>query len=305
MQFYYEGKDITQYVNARTCFFSDYAGGKLDTLVIELEDAKAWHRWKPQPDDRIEVTEGAYTTGTLYLSAPAPEDDRFTIIATGAPMAAKRRGWENFRIRTIGEIFNMCAAGCGMKWTLFGIDPNMPVPYIERENETYLSFLQRLMTMEGGTLKCVNGKLTGIAYTYAQDLKRTQTVEILSEGQGTSYIKQPYKAIRSLTVKTLFASAQAVDSAVQQGDTRVYTNLPALSDVQAGRWARGMLISNNRQIETVCMESEFNQGMTALAHIDVTGDTEASGEWLVEKVKHDFVNRASSVEMHRCIRTVY
>jgi len=304
MQIIYEGKNITDYANVRSCVFFDYAGEKLDTLVIEFENSKAWNRWKPQTDDRIEVREGKYTTGKLYLSSHAPEDDRYKIIATSAPIAAKRRGWQNFEIKTINEIFNVCSVACGMDYSFFGIGQNNSIPYIERENETYLAFLQRLMTLEGGTLKCVNGKMTGISYLYAQDLPCKQTVEILSTGQGAQYYNRPDKAFRSLTIKTLFANAEASDSALSRGESAVYTFLPAMSNVQAGRWARGTLLSNNRKAETVTLDTEFNQGITALARIDITGDTAATGEWLCECAKHDFINKKTSAELHRCIRTV-
>ena len=305
MQLFYEGRDITDYVDVRSCVFFDYAGEKLDTLVIELENATAWNRWKPQTDDRIEVRDGKYTTGRLYLSSPAPEDDRYKIIATSAPIAAKKRGWQSFEIKTLGEIFSVCAAACEMKYAFFGISPYISIPYIERENETYLQFLQRIMAMEGGTLKCINGKMTGISYSYAQDLTSKQTVQILSTGQGSTYYSRPDKAFRSLTIKTIFANAQAADSAVVRGESAVYTFLPAMSDLQASRWARGILLTNNRKADTVSLDTEFNQGMTALARVDVEGDTAATGEWLVEKAVHDFINHSTSVEMHRCIRTVH
>lgn len=304
MNIIYEGTDITDFVAVRSCLFFDYAGDQLDLLSIEFDNARAWHGWQPKTDDRITIVDGAYSTGILYLSAVAPEDDRYKIVATSAPTAAKGKGWYSFQTRTIGEIFNICAAACGMKWELYGIDRNAPIPYIERENESCLSFLQRLMNLEGGTLKCVNGTLTGISYAFAQSLSSTQTIQILSDGQGTKYTSRPDLLKKSVTVRTPFASAVAVDSAAASVGHSTFTRLPALSDIQAARWARGLLLCNNRKADTVTMETEFNEGMTALAHISIVSDTNAAGEWLAEEVKHDFVERRTAVKLLRCIDTI-
>lgn len=56
---------------------------------------------------------------------------------------------------------------------------------------------------------------------------------------------------------------------------------------------------NNRQAEEVRIEMEFNRGITALTRIDITGDTDASGEWLVEEAAHDFINERTSAVLLR------
>ena len=42
-----------------------------------------------------------------------------------------------------------------------------------------------------------------------------------------------------------------------------------------------------------------------MARVDVTGDREAAGQWLIEEAEHDLVRETSRVRMHRCVWTVY
>ena len=48
------------------------------------------------------------------------------------------------------------------------------------------------------------------------------------------------------------------------------------------------------------MQNDFNPGLTALSRVDVTGDTDASGQWLVDEVEHDMKNLTTTATMRRC-----
>lgn len=61
---------------------------------------------------------------------------------------------------------------------------------------------------------------------------------------------------------------------------------------------------HNRRAETLSIESEFNAGFTAMARIDIESGTDMRGEWMVDEVEHDFINRKSRAWLYRCSKTV-
>lgn len=304
MRLIYEGSDVTDYAVIRKCVHTDVSGGRCDSLDIELENADRWLRWGPKQDDTLEVTEGKYTTGKLYLSTIMPEDDHFRVIATSLKSAAKRKAWQSFTGATIRDVFNACAAQCGMDWRVYGIDENAVYPYIERRNEGCASFLDRLMRMEGATLKSVCERLTGIGIEYAQSLNAVHCIELSKNQRGVEIRRRDALRYSAVTVKSPYAEATAIDESADWQEQVIYTDLPAQNAAQAGRWARGLLLTNNRAADRLTLKSEFNAGMTALARVNIESDADTQGEWLVDTATHDLFNQKTTVEMLRCVATI-
>lgn len=65
-----------------------------------------------------------------------------------------------------------------------------------------------------------------------------------------------------------------------------------------------MLLSQNRKAERLSIESDFHSAWTAMVRIDIAGETDANGNWVIDEAVHDFVNRKSRVTMLRCVETV-
>lgn len=304
MEVYYQGKDITGYVQVRKCAVRDTSGERCDSLEIEFENAAAWFRWEPEEDDKILVSLGGYDTGVMYVNTVLPEEGRYRIVASALPCKARRKASRSYIGKTIEEIMRICAMESSMDYQTFGIDEKAVIPYIQREDEGTARFLNRLLTLEGAALKCVNGKYTAIGYLYAQERAAHQTISITARQSGVEY-RRNGETIRALTVRTPYAEARARDEAVASSHIHVITNeYPAMNNIQAGRWARGLLLCKNRQCESVTIQSEFNAGFTAMTRIDFSGDTDATGEWMIDEAEHDLKNRTSTAKLSRCITTI-
>lgn len=303
MEIYYQGTDITGYVQVRKCIARDTSGGRCDSLEIEFDNAAGWYNWGPEEDDHIIVAHNGYDTGIMFLNMVLPEEGRYRILATALPCAARKKQYRSFTGKTIEEIMRTCGMNTGMDFAIFGIDGNAVIPYIQQESESAAAFLHRMLKYEGATLKCVNGKYTAIGISYAQELPAGQTLEITAKQSGTEY-KRGGVAYKSVTVKTPYAEATAEDSLVPSTHGRITLDLPARNDIQAGRWARGMLMHNNRQAETLSIDSVFNPGFSAMARIDIAGGTDATGEWIINEVEHDFYNLRSRAKLYRCIYSI-
>lgn len=303
MRLIYEGVDISGDVDIHRCTHRDVSGGRCDSMDLSLEHLGAWYAWQPARDDAIEIEHEGYSTGKLFLNTILPENGRYRIIATSLPSTAMQRKWQSFQDMRLGDIMRNCAAQSGMDWALYGLDENIRYPYIERKNESCPSFLNRLMQMEGGTLKCVAGRMAGIGIKYAQDLDAGQAIELRAEQDALQYRRREDTKYGGITVLTPYAQASAQDDTAA-GRVHITCDLPATNAIQAARWARGMLLANNRQAERLKCCMELNIGMTAMARIDITGGTDADGKWIVDEAEHDFLNEKTTVQLLRCIDTI-
>ncbi len=305
MVLFYEGVDITDDVDIVKCVHRDVSGGRCDSLEIVLEDAGAWYSWAPKKGDRIEAAMGSYTTGIMYFNAAMPEDGKFKIIATSTPESVYRKAWRSFDGMTLGGIMSTCAAECGIGWGVFGLDENMEYQYLIRKNEGCAAFLQRLMQWEGAQLKTINGKFMGIGIEYAQDLRAKQIIELTADQPGVKHVRRDSAKYASVRIKTPYADVKAEDAdASANADGLTYGNLPAKTGMEAGRWARGLLLTNNRMAEELTIQSEFNAGVTAMARIDIDSPTETGGEWIVDEAVHDFIEGKTKAKLLRCLREI-
>ena len=304
MEIYYEGTDITNLVQVKKCVGREMSGGRCDSLEMEFENAAGWYRWGPQEDDKILVKMGGMDTGIMYLNTVLPEDGRYRIFATSLPCKARAKAWRSFTGKTIEDIMRACAMASGMDFQIFGIEKNIVIPYVQQENEGCAAFLDRLLFWEGAKLKCVNGKFTAIGIPWAQEQKAGQTIGVSARQRGTQYMRNGRK-YRALIVSAPGGNAKAEDMAVDSSHMILtVTGLPARNDIQAGRWARGILLQKNRECETLTVQNKFNAGFAAMIRINVSGETDAAGEWLIEEVENDYKNQTSKAVMHRCITTI-
>lgn len=305
MEVYYQGTDITDMVRVNSCIVRDTAGGRCDSLEIEFGNAAGWYSWGPEEDNKIIVAHSGYDSGIMYVNKILPEDGKFRILATSLPCRARSKANASFINRTIEEIMRACAAVSGMDYQIIGIDPQIVIPYIERNDEGCAAFLDRLLTLESAALKCLDGKFMAIGYEYAQDRTSSQIVTLSANQEGTKY-RRDGTSYKKLTIKTPYACATAKDEAVAESHMQLVISgtLPVMNDIQAGRWARGKLFSLNRQCESLVMGNTFNAGLTAMTRIDIDGDTDATGEWIVDEVEHDMINLTTTATMRRCIWSI-
>lgn len=290
-------------VQVNKCIVRDTVAGRCDSLELEFGNAAGWYSWGPEEDDTIVVTHNGYNSGTMYVNRIMPEGGKYRIMAASLPCKARTKGNASFYQGKLADIMRSCAMVSGMDYRVFGIDGAAVIPYIERENEGCAAFLYRLLTLESAVLKCINGKYTAIGIEYAQKMEAAQTIEMSANQEGMKY-KRSGNKYKSVTIKTPYATATAQDSSATGNNTLTLNNIPAMNDIQAGKWARGKLLDLNRQCESVDMQDAFNAGITAMARIDIFGDTDANGEWIVEEAEHDLINLKTSAILRRCIWTI-
>ena len=301
MNLYYEGVDITGSVNITRCVHRDVSHGRADGLEIELDRAAAWYRWGAKTDDTIRITHDGYDTGILYLNAVYPEGDKFRILATSLPSAARRRAWGSFQNRSLSTIVRHLAAECGLEAKLYGISAALTYPFLLRRNEGCAAFLNRLGEWEGAVIKAFNGAFRAISVEYAQALPASRHMSITVDQKGVKYTRRDNIKFSGVSVESPYAQATAFDPSVAGNNHPVLTHLPVFDAAQANRFAHGILLMNNRKAEQLSISSVFDAGMTSMIRVDVEGNTDANGSWLVDEVEHDMKNGTSTAKLLRVL----
>lgn len=299
MELYYEGTKITNRVIIREAIVRDVSGGRRDSADIIFGGAGDWYAWGPNEGDRIELTDGAYSSGIMYVAGFAPEGRHFRILASAAPERARQRGWGTYQDGSLEDIMKSGAAECGMEYRIFGLDKNLTYKYLQKKDETHASFLDRLAGWEGAVLKCWNGRLTMIGIEEAQKLPPMETLTLKSGMEGVLHVRKNSQKIKTLTIRTPYAQATAED--INGSGSMVTACLPAWDTATARRWARGLLLTLNRRQETLTLETKLHTSWTAMARLDITGGTDADGAWIIDEAEHDLKNRVSRVKLLRCM----
>lgn len=299
----YEGVDITDQVDIIECVHRDMSDCESDCLNLKLDHADKWFRWGPKKNDRLRVMRSSYDTGTLYLSAIAPEDGAYRIFATGAKSAAFPARWQSFEDKTLAAVMALCAGENGMGAKLYGVSGDLHYDYLLRQNEGAGAFLNRLLGYEGAVLKALDGNFTAIGIEWAQGISPMHQIELDSEQLDGKYTHRRYLGWTGVTIDTPFGKGSARDSgATGQGVT--ISGLAVDNDAQARRWAKGILLAHNRQSEILTIEMDFNPGYTAMVRADVSSRTDANGAWIIESVEQNLLDGRTKARMLRCVTTI-
>lgn len=304
MEFYYQGKDISEYADVAECVHREHSGDKCDCIEITLEHADEWYGWQPQVDDAIAVSMDGYTTGKLYLNTIFPENDRFRIFATGVPRAGRVAGNESYADISLSDLIGRCAGQSGMEGKLYGLDGTRHYGYLERSGESPAAFMSRMLAMEGACFKTVGGRFAGIGIESIQNQTPVDRIAVYAGQSGVTHVKRADRLLSCLTIQTPYASATAYDDGAQSGNAVLRTDVPAVNAAEAARWARGLLMQNNRRAETVRLETDFNSKLSAAVRVDLVSDSDMDGAWIVDEAEHDLVRGRTIATLVRSISTI-
>lgn len=304
MELKWNGVDITNSVNITGCKHTENASQKSDCLELTLDHASRWYGYRPEEDDEIELMHEGYTTGKLYLNAIIPEGDQYRILATSVKRDAARKAWASYQNETLQGIFDRCAAECGMKGKLFGLNGQLSLPFTIRQMEGAGALLTRVGTREGACVKARNGSFLAVSVPYAQEREPDAGVSISAKDEGATWRRRDNTKYTSITVQTPWASATARDEGAKGNNASIITCLPAMDNAQAGRWARGLLLMHNRGSETLSIQQGLKTSLAPMGIMEITGGTGMSGTWMIDRTVHDFMAKQTTVDLLRVIQTI-
>jgi hypothetical protein len=298
MELYYNDTQITSHVEIQEALAKDEAGGRMDSLRLQLGNSEEMMHWAPQENDRVRVVHEGYPSGTMYVDLREMIENGYVLYARSAPYASQPE-WACYENIRLSKLALMAAQEQGLELELYGTDAAQHYPWLVRRRENWATFLQRLAERESMLLKYTNGKLLLIDWAWACAQRANLQVEITPETKGAVYTCKG-KELKSLIVKGLHGTGRAQDADARGSAERTVGNEPVHDPGQAARWARGLLLQHNLQAEEIRLEWTLAPEVAAVSVMEISGLRALAGNWLVMSVEHDLLRLQSTIHLRRC-----
>lgn len=298
----YEGTDITDSVSVDTCWHYMYAEGHADTLTLRCADTEAlWDKWGPKRGDVIKITDGAATTGRMWLDEVKPKSSLIHIHAMSIPDGASKerhaKSWEHVRL---SQLLQEVCTNNGLGYEPQGFTDRV-YSYVEQGGVPDLQFIARRCAYEGLAFLIFNGSL--VVYDM-RELESETPAGTITVAPGIDYDldSDDDKLYGSCTVTdgTVRATYEAEDGKnleLRLGDK--------ISDQAEGeRFAQHLLHFKNRRAKTIKIVTEtFLRQYAAGSTFDLESTSSPSwnGPAFVDRMMHDYVNRRSMLWAHKAI----
>lgn len=316
----YEGTDITLDVAPDLLSFSytDNDGGKADDITLSLKnDHGRWHGpWLPARGDKLRATIvqegegqrfalpcGAFTIDEIEASGPPS-----VVSIKGASMPTESditrrkqsRAWENVRLSEI--VRDVARAGLLAANYLIKDDPL----YERRDqrDETDLTFLRRLCSDEGFSLKCTDEQLVVFD---PRELSEADPVLTIVYGRdnikGWRFTAQNHDVYKSCTLeyydpkKGKYVKYTYKQPGMETGKTKKLQKY-ASSKAEAERIAKAALYEANRNEVTGSLEMVGDTRLVAGATVAVVGFGRFDGKYFIRSATHNVASGyTTSVEL--------
>lgn len=304
MQLIYEGKDITSAVEIVKAEITDNAGGIADNIELVFSDTEGlWSRWKPRKNHILEVKQDGFSSGRMYIDTLEQHRGRFLLKALSIPQAAKTqrtKTWENIRFLALATEM---AGRYGFKLKTYGVQ-NWLYQQVDQVEQKDFEFLAYQSLLEGYTLKLTDQTVIiyDKAYLQSQPVQRIIYKENLL---GEYCFKQISTGIyRSCHMKWNssdgMVQAEYMPSDSPEGPI-LKMNLPAGSQGEALRNARGLLLQANRKESTGSVQLKLDTGLAAGSILEVSGIGLADGKYFIEQAIHRLTEGRTLLHMYKAL----
>lgn len=297
MKLTYNDAAIDALVDMTLARTTDACGGMFDSLCVRLREAGDWFAWQPNQDDRMTLSHGGYTTGTMYVDSGRSTENGYELYARSCPTAGDKK-WACYEKVNLAQLAGMAAKELGVALALYGTDGAQTYERLVRRNEGWPAFLNRIAERESMMLKFSAGKLMLIDWAWVCAQDAAMHMDITANQQGVRYT-QANNEYKTLTVAGLPGKATATDANAYGSRSRTEAE-PVFDTLQAGRWARGLLLKHNLETEKIDMDLTLTPSLAAVMKIELGGLSVLSGDWLTTKVTHDFVKETTTLSLCRC-----
>lgn len=304
MQILYNGTDITASVQPTNLVLTDYAGGKPDHLQMTFADSEGlWSKWRPRKNDTLQVKEGGYDSGLMYVDTLGQSAGSFLLGALSLPPSSKTartQGWENVRLL---EIAVQLAARHSLELRTYDI-VNHLYERIDQQEETDFAFLIERCRLEGYALKVHNRLL--VIYDEADRERKLPDPQrgVIRQGDMNgdfTFLDKSTDCYGKCIVRSRTSSGVLTGQALASditGPTMV-CSLPVTSQAEADRYARGILRSCNKQMITgtfgINLNLEYAAGMT----VRVMDTGMFDGVFFIDRLAHDLLHNRTKLFLRK------
>lgn len=297
MQLICQGKDITGAVEIKKADIIDNAGGMADSVEIHFADPLGyWSQWEPQKNDRLELRQDGFRSGTMFVDELEQQRGVFIIQALSIPQEAKTeysKAWNDVRfLEFAGEI----ARKYGFQLKVYGIQ-NHHYKRVDQLEQTDLIFLLHRCQLEGYMLK-VNGQSIIIYDERFMESRAPAKIIHQSELDGRYSFKQKSTGTFG-SCQVQYAGIRAEYRSETPGPVLKKSDLYMSSQGEAGRFARNLLRATNKEGQpgycTIALATDIAAGNM----VEMKGMGLADGRHFVSQAIHRLAEKKTFLRLRR------
>ena len=300
----YNSVDITNSVQPVALTVTDNAGGKPDRISAAFADPDGmWNRWKPAKGDTIQVKEGGFDSGVMYIDQLTQTAGSFGLAAlsiTQESKSARSQSWEDVRLM---EIVTEIAARHGFTVQIYGID-NHHYDRVDQLEEPDFAFLARRSLIEGYALKISNRSL--VIYDELTEEQKTAdpklaTIRVNQMNGGFRFESKSTDIFRKCIVRSQYGGGylEGVFEDTGINGPTVKHNLHSTNIAEADRWARGILRSYNKHQVTGFFTINLNTNFAAGTVVDIHNTGMFDGKYFIDQLTHDLTNNRTRMTVRK------
>lgn len=302
MKFLYNSVDIIDKVKPSTMFVNDYAGGEADELIVAFPNAKLWATWKPKTGDTVQLIDGSFDSGILYIDNPQIQNDICRLEAVSVPLLAIKPRTKIWRDVRLTNIISDCASRAGLSFQTYGI-ADYTYTAISQNSESDFAFLKRICTREGYAVKVSNNILIVFSEKYMENqpsgmtINKKQVAPAYTFKNGLNLLSRVRVCHYNVTKKQSIDQT-ATDTSIIGGEMKI--NELCSDSGEALRFAYGYLRNANKNSKIGCVQL-LQQTELAAGSVVTLEDFEGenNGNWFVYKVTQDAVNAKTTLYLRR------
>lgn len=299
MQMVYNGVDITPHVEIELLNVSDNCGDQLDSINTMLSDSEGqWSNWNPKKGDTLEVFDGGYRSGVMWIDQIRQESGRLALGAISLPPDGKTRRTRSWEQVTLLTLASETAVRYGLTAEFYGV---MAYLYarLDQVGRGDFGFLQERARYEGCSIKIFDGKLIVYSDSFIEQKAVAKTIDASMFCDDPVFNDLARKTFSSCVVSWQGIVGVYADPECIGGQLNV-SNIPVYSPGEAQRFAQNLLRSYNERETIGEFPVTLDTTITGGSVIAITGTGRSDGNYFIELAKHDFTEKVTSLRVRRC-----
>lgn len=300
MRIIYEGVDITETVEVKKADIIDNAGGVADSIELWFDDPQGfWSQWHPQKNHKVQLKEGGFDSGIMYVDELEQKRGLFIIRALSIPQEAKTdriKSWENIRFM---ELATEIASKYGLSLETYGIQNHL-YQRVDQYEQADFEFLAWRCMLEGYALKITGGKAIIYSERYIESQPPAKTLYI-EQFDGDYSFRTKSTGIFGACKVSYESISYEFRAAGTLGPTLQFTDIYVSSQGEAERFAKNLLRAKNKYEHTGYCAIELDPGIAAGTMLQVAGVGLADGKYFCEQAIHKLVEGKTVLRLRRPI----
>lgn len=300
MNFIYEGKDITNYIDIKKADIIENSGIMFDNLLAYVNNsANEWSQWKPKKNDRLEFKNNGFTSGNMYIDEI--EQQRALITLKALPIKQKDKQtntkiWEEIRLI---ELLNEFASKHGLTLKTYNLE-NYKYFKVNQINLTDFSFLYSRCALEGYILKISNGEMIVYNEKYTESQSSGVSIDA-SEVDGDFIYKDKSDEI--------YGRCNIISGNINYTFTAPKTYGPTLNIrgilvndlAEAERFSRNLLRNKNKFEKILRLSIKLNTCITAGNTVEIKNFGLPDGNYYIYQAIHKLTENTTKLKLRKVL----